>query len=280
MSVQIPTIAKLARTLQQHRVMNSIEAPLLRVSNISKSYGTLKALSCASFNLWPGEVMAIVGESGSGKSTLLNTIAAFDRPDTGQVEFQCSDGQMKNVHELTQSQQRFIARTEWGFVHQNSEQGLRMDVSAGANVGERLMGLGERNYSRIRNVAQQWLQRVEIDLSRIDDTPRVFSGGMRQRLQIARNLVTNPRLIFMDEPTSGLDVSVQARLLDLLRQLTSQMKLAVVIVTHDLAVARLLSHRMVVMQHGHIVEAGLTDQLLDDPQHAYTQLLVSSVLPP
>jgi putative phosphonate transport system ATP-binding protein len=121
---------------------------------------------------------------------------------------------------------------------------------------------------------------VEIDANRIDDTPQMFSGGMRQRLQIARNLVTQPRLVFMDEPTSGLDVSVQARLLDLLRQLNRHMQLAVVIVTHDLAVARLLAHRMVVMHRGSVVESGLTDQLLDDPQHPYTQLLVSSVLQP
>ena len=96
----------------------------------------------------------------------------------------------------------------------------------------------------------------------------------------ARNLVTQPRLVFMDEPTSGLDVSVQARLLDLLRQFTRQMQLAAIVVTHDLAVARLLAHRMVVMQRGRVVEAGLTDQVLDDPQHPYTQLLVSSVLQP
>ena len=92
--------------------------------------------------------------------------------------------------------------------------------------------------------------------------------------------MTKPRLIFMDEPTSGLDVSVQARLLDLLRELTQELRLAMVIVTHDLAVARLLAHRMAVMQRGRIVEMGLTDQVLDDPQHPYTQLLVSSVLQP
>jgi putative phosphonate transport system ATP-binding protein len=155
-----------------------------------------------------------------------------------------------------------------------------MDVSAGANVGERLMALGARHYGRIRGEAEEWLARVEMDAARIDDTPAVFSGGMRQRLQIARNLVTRPRLVFMDEPTSGLDVSVQARLLDLLRALTRELQLAAVVVTHDLAAARLLAHRMLVMKDGCIVEQGLTDQVLDDPQHPYTQLLVSSVLQP
>ncbi|MET0314497.1 MAG: ATP-binding cassette domain-containing protein, partial [Hansschlegelia sp.] len=120
--------------------------------------------------------------------------------------------------------------------------------------------------------------RVEIARNRIDDRPTDFSGGMRQRLQIARNLVTNPRLVFMDEPTSGLDVSVQARLLDLVRGLVADLGLAIVIVTHDLAVARLLSHRIVVMRRGRVVETGLTDQVLDDPRDAYSQLLVSSVL--
>ena len=120
--------------------------------------------------------------------------------------------------------------------------------------------------------------RVEIEAERIDDLPKSFSGGMRQRLQIARNLVTHPRLVFMDEPTSSLDVSVQARLLDLIRGLVSELGLAVIIVTHDLAVARLLSHRIMVMRHGRVIETGLTDQVLDDPREAYTQLLVSSVL--
>ena len=102
---------------------------------------------------------------------------------------------------------------------------------------------------------------------------------MRQRLQIARNLVTEPRLMFMDEPTGGLDVSVQARLLDLLRGLVTELGLAAVVVTHDLAVARLLSHRVMVMQGGRVIETGLTDQVLDDPHEPYTQLLVASILP-
>ena len=101
---------------------------------------------------------------------------------------------------------------------------------------------------------------------------------MRQRLQIARNLVTRPRLVLMDEPTSGLDVSVQARLLDLLRKLVTELGLAAIIVTHDLAVARLMSDRIMVMQRGRVIEEGLTDQVLDDPATSYAQLLVSSVL--
>lgn len=260
--------------------MSQEPTPLLQVRGISKSYGGRPALQQVSFDLWPGEVLAVVGESGSGKSTLLNAIAARSKPDAGSVQFLTRAGIAQEVFLMTEAEQRLLARTDWGFVHQNAADGLRMDVSAGANVGERLMGLGQRHYGRLRATACEWLERVEIDPARIDDTPRTFSGGMRQRLQIARNLVTEPRLIFMDEPTSGLDVSVQARLLDLLRQLTRKMQLAAVIVTHDLAVARLLAHRMVVMQRGHVIETGLTDQVLDDPQHPYTQLLVSSVLQP
>ena len=153
-----------------------------------------------------------------------------------------------------------------------------MGVSAGGNVGERLMAVGARHYGQIRGQAIDWLGRVEISEDRVDDRPGMFSGGMQQRLQIARNLVTGPRLVFMDEPTGGLDVSVQARLLDLLRGLVREMGLSAIIVTHDLAVVRLLADRLMVMKGGHVVEAGLTDQVLDDPQHGYTQLLVSSVL--
>jgi putative phosphonate transport system ATP-binding protein len=175
-------------------------------------------------------------------------------------------------------QRRRIRRTELGVVHQNPRDGLHLQISAGGNIGERLMASGWRHYGRIRTVAQAWLERVEIDPCRLDDLPSTFSGGMQQRLQIARSLVTNPRLVFMDEPTSGLDVSVQARLLDVLRRLVGELALSLVFVTHDLGVARLLAHRMMVMQRGEVIEMGLTDQVLDDPQHPYTQLLVSSIL--
>ncbi len=173
---------------------------------------------------------------------------------------------------------RRLHRSDWGFVHQDPRESLRMAVSAGGNIGERLMAQGARHYGNIRDQALDWLAQVEIDADRIDDLPRTFSGGMLQRLQIARVLVTHPRLVFMDEPTGGLDVSVQARLLDLIRTLVSRFGVAAVLVTHDIAVARLLAQRIMVMQRGRVVETGLTDQVLDDPRHPYTQLLVSSVL--
>jgi putative phosphonate transport system ATP-binding protein len=188
------------------------------------------------------------------------------------------DGRVSALDDLSEAERRLLMRTDWGFVHQDSRDGLRMGVSGGANVGERLMAVGDRHYGHIRKAAENWLKEVEIPIDRIDDSPWAYSGGMRQRLQIARNLVTSPRLVFMDEPTGGLDVSVQARLLDLIRGLVRRLGLSVILVTHDLAVARLLSSRMMVMQGGRVIETGLTDQILEDPQAPYTQLLVSSIL--
>lgn len=254
------------------------ERPLLAVERLTKFYGRRIGCADVSFELWPGEVLAVVGESGSGKTTLLNCVASRLPATSGVVGYRMRDGEMRDLATLAEAERRLLMRTDWGFVHQNPADGLRMTVSAGANVGERLMAIGARHYGQIRDTAQDWLGRVEIAADRIDDEPRAFSGGMRQRLQIARNLVTAPRLVFMDEPTGGLDVSVQARLLDLLRGLVADLGLAAIIVTHDLAVARLLSHRMMVMKDGRVIEHGLTDRVLDDPQAAYTQLLVSSIL--
>jgi len=252
--------------------------PLFQVKGLSKNYGTHIGCRDVNFDLYPGEVMWTVGESGSGKSTLLNCMAGHLTPDAGQVMFDTRAEGMKDTLEMSEPERRMLSRTDWAFVHQHARDGLRMNVSAGGNVGERLMAVGARHYGEIRDTAIDWLDRVEIKESRIDDRPSAFSGGMQQRLQIARNLVTGPRLVFMDEPTGGLDVSVQARLLDLLRSLVREMGLSAIIVTHDLAVVRLLADRLMVMKDGHVVESGLTDQVLDDPQHGYTQLLVSSVL--
>jgi putative phosphonate transport system ATP-binding protein len=258
----------------------SHDRPLLHVRGLSKRYGRQVGCLDVGLDLWPGEVLGLVGESGSGKTTVLGCLSGRLCPDTGIVEFTTRDGETADVLRMAEAARRKLLRTDWGIVHQNPRDGLRMSVTAGGNVSERLMAIGIRHYGGLRKAARTWLDEVEIDEDRLDDLPDTFSGGMLQRLQIARNLVTRPRLVLMDEPTGGLDVSVQARLLDLLRGLVSDLGLSAVIVTHDLAVARLLAHRLAVMRRGQVVETGLTDQVLDDPQHPYTQLLVSSVLQP
>jgi len=250
---------------------------LLTATNVTRTFGGRGGCRDISLALWPGEVLGIVGESGSGKTTLLRTLAGFDRPDSGHITFHLA-GKPIDLYGMDEASRRALMRTEWGMVHQNPRDGLRLDVSAGANIGESLMAKGERHYGHIRKSACDWLARVEIDPARIDDNPKSFSGGMQQRLQIARVLVARPRLVLMDEPTGGLDVSVQARLLDLLRVLVRDLGIAAIVVTHDLAVARLLTDRLIVMKNSEIIEEGLTDQVLDDPHHAYTQLLTSSVL--
>jgi putative phosphonate transport system ATP-binding protein len=252
--------------------------PLLRVRNLTHAFGHILACADVSFELHSGEVLGVVGESGSGKTTLLNCLSARLTPTNGIVEYALRGRGLTDIYALSEPERRLLLRTDWGVVTQNPRDGLRMNVSAGGNVGERLMAVGARHYGAIRHEAEDWLTKVELDLGRMDDKPKHFSGGMQQRLQIARTLVTKPRLVFMDEPTGGLDVSVQARLLDLLRGLVRELRLSAIIVTHDLAVARLLADRLMVMKDGRVVETGLTDQVLDDPHHPYTQLLVSSVL--
>ena len=254
--------------------------PLLSVRGLTKNYGSRVGCCGVEFDLFPGEVLGIVGESGSGKTTVLASCSGRLSGVTGSIQYTDRGGQLTEVTSADEVELRRLARTEWGFVTQNARDGLRMRVSAGANIAERLMDLGTRHYGSLRATATDWLDRVEISADRVDDLPRQFSGGMQQRLQIARTLAPGPRLVFLDEPTGGLDVSVQARLLDLLRSLVHDLGLAAVIVTHDLGVARLLADRLLVMQGGDVVEQGLTDRVLDDPRHAYTQLLVSSVLVP
>jgi len=177
--------------------------PLLQVQGITKRYGARVGCLDVSFDLWPGEVMGIVGESGSGKSTLLACLAGQLRPDAGRVIFDVRERGPVDVLGMSEPERRWLARTDWAHVHQNPRDGLRMGVSAGGNVGERLMALGARHYGQIRDSAIDWLGRVEIAADRVDDKPTAFSGGMQQRLQIARNLVTGPRLVFMDEPTGA-----------------------------------------------------------------------------
>ncbi len=251
---------------------------IIKITDLTKSFGNIIACSSITLEVYPGEIVGIVGESGSGKTTLLKCASGLYKPDSGEVIFRSDDNYVQNICNISEPDLRQLMRTDWSFIHQNPRDGLRMNISAGGNIGEKLMAIGNRHYGNIREAAAAWLEKVEIDSSRIDELPSNFSGGMQQRLQIARCLITEPKLIYMDEPTGGLDVSVQAKILDLIKKLVEELNIAAVIVTHDLGVVRLLADRVLVMKDGHIVEQGITDQVLDDPHHAYTQLLVSSII--
>src|SRR5579864_1690711 len=187
-SAPIPTIANAARrpaiaaakarrpTRTRHMVdVRNDDQPLLVADGLSKSYGRLIACQDVSFALYPGEVLAIVGESGSGKTTLLQLLSAQLAPTSGRVCYRMRDGVLRDLASLGEAERRFLYRTDWGYVHQDPALGLRMAVSAGANVGERLMSVGWNNYGRIRDTASSWLDRVEIDTRRIDDAPRTYS---------------------------------------------------------------------------------------------------------
>jgi putative phosphonate transport system ATP-binding protein len=237
------------------------------------------ACSGVDFELFPGEVLGFVGESGSGKSTLLRCLNFEDIPDDGQMLHRDIEGGGVNLFSLSAQRKRWVQAHFMGLVHQSPHLGLNLALSAGANVAERLLVLnGTPTFRTIRERALSLLDRVQMPVQRIDEVARAFSGGMQQRVQIAKALAPHPGLLLLDEPTSGLDVSVQASVLDLIASLQRETGVSILIVSHDLGVIRLLTHRTIVMRMGQIVEHGLSDQVLEDPQHPYTQQLVTSTL--
>jgi len=246
-------------------------------TNICPHCGSIVAVADVSFRLHKGEVLGIMGESGSGKSSLVRLLYFDDKPTSGRAIFH-DDGKRFDLFALNEAQQLRLRDTRMGMVYQNPLLGLNFDISAGGNIAERLLMSDELSYRRIRETARMLLSRTEVPPVRMDELPRTFSGGMQQRVQIARALATGAPLLFLDEVTTGLDLSVQARILDLILELQEITGVSMLVVTHDLGVVRHLTTRTIVMQYGRIIEAGLTDQILEDPQAAYTQQLVSSAL--
>lgn len=245
-------------------------------SNICPVCGSVVACAEVSFDVMNGEILGIVGESGSGKSTIVRCLYYDEEPSEGEAYMSCC-GDM-NIFDVSSQKKREIRNLYIGMVYQNPQLGLRLDITAGGNIAEKLLAANWRNVADIRERAEELLERTEIPVKRMDEAPKNFSGGMQQRVQIAKALANNPDILLLDELTTGLDVSVQAKILDLIKHIRRSTDAGMVLITHDLGVVRLLADRTIVMKNGRIVESGLTDQILEDPQHEYTQLLVNSVL--
>lgn len=246
-------------------------------TNICPHCGSVVAAHNVSFDLYKGEILGIMGESGSGKSTSVKNLFFDEEPTRGEATFFDGDKEF-DLFALNAQQKRHLRNHRFGMVYQNPVLGLNFNVSAGGNIAERLLMSSLSNYSEIRNRATELLKRTEVLTERMDEMPKNFSGGMQQRVQIAKALATNPPLLFLDEVTTGLDLSVQAAILDLIMEIQRESHTAMIVVTHDLGVIRLLAGRTIVMKYGRIIESGLTDQILEDPQQSYTQRLVASAL--
>lgn len=218
-----------------------------------------------------------MGESGSGKSTIVKMLFFDEEPSLGEAVF-FDDERQWDLFNVNAAEQRWLRNHRFGIVYQNPHLGLNFNFSAGGNIAERLLMSDLAHYGQIRERARDLLTRTEVMPERMDESPKKFSGGMQQRVQIAKALSTSPPVLFLDEVTTSLDLSVQARILDLILEIQQELRTAMIAVTHDLGVIRLLATRTIVMKNGRIVEAGLTDQILEDPQHAYTQQLVASAL--
>lgn len=246
--------------------------------NICPVCGTVHAVRDVSLEVHPGEILGIVGESGSGKSTLMQCLYFDQDPTEGDMRVAPYDDGAANCFEISRQQKRFIRDRIFGMVYQNPYLGLRMSFSALSNIAEKQIAAGCRSVERMVARGEELLERVRIPLRRAQDAPRDFSGGMQQRVQIAKALSNEPPVLFLDEVTTGLDLSVQARVLDLILSLRRDLGVSMVVVSHDLGVIRLLADRTIVMLDGRVIEHGLTDQIMQDPQHAYTQELVYSLL--
>ncbi len=249
-----------------------------RIRNYCSICRTVYAVNEVSFSLYPGEVLGIVGESGSGKSTLMQCLYFDQDVTSGEAYLNDYGNGQKNIFAQSSQQKRYIRNHLLGKVYQNPVLGLKMNFSSIGNIAEKLIAAGVRQAGQMEARGMELLTRVKIPVHRMKEPPHKFSGGMQQRVQIAKALSNRPPILLLDEVTTGLDLSVQANVLDMIKELQRDLRISMILVSHDLGVIRMMSDRTMVMLDGQVVEEGLTDQILEDPQHAYTQQLVQSLL--
>jgi peptide/nickel transport system ATP-binding protein len=261
-------------------VVAANSAPLMSVEGIGKTFqlpkrkgepSAFQALTDVSFEIYPGQTLAIVGESGSGKSTTLRIALGLEQATKGRVIF---DG--RDVTRLSWSEFRPL-RQRMQLVQQNPFAALDPRMSIFDSVIEPLVSFGRLKGRELEQAARQLMARVHLPVTFLDRLPRELSGGQRQRVAIARALALQPELLLLDEPVSALDVSVQAQILDLLSELQSELGLAYLLVSHDLAVVASVAHNVLVLREGKVVEQGTVDQVFLQPQAAYTQQLLAAV---
>ncbi len=252
--------------------------PLLKVENLTTVFGPVVAVNDVSFELRKGETLGLVGESGSGKSvTAFSIIRLVQEP--GQVTGGTIRFQGKDLLALPEDEMRQVRGAGIGFVFQEPMAALNPVMRVGAHIAEALTVHGLASRAAARGRAIELLRAVKIvdPERRVDDYPHQLSGGMRQRVMMAIALACRPPLIIADEPTTALDVTVQAQILDLLREMKRQFDLSLLLITHDFGVIAETADRVAVMHRGKIVEQGAVRDILRNPQHPYTRGLLDSI---
>ncbi|OYU31963.1 MAG: peptide ABC transporter ATP-binding protein [Comamonadaceae bacterium PBBC2] len=250
-------------------------SPLLQVHNLCVDFPqgrgkVFQALKGVSLGIHPGETVGLVGESGSGKTTLGRVVLGLTEATTGQVLF---DGE--DITHASRARRRTLGR-DIQVVFQDPYGSLNPARTVGDTLAEPLLGDKTLSHADIAQRIAEVLQRVGMPTDTAQRYPGQFSGGQRQRIAIARAVIAKPRLIVCDEPVSALDLSVQAQVLNLLKELQQSMGLAMLFISHDLTVVRHVSHRTVVLYRGDIVEQGDAAQVHDQPQHPYTRALLAA----
>ncbi len=266
------------------------QTPLLEVSGLAVDYaprgapwrlgapGRVRALEDVSFALEHGETLALVGQSGSGKSSIARALLGLVRPSAGRVLYRPGpEAAAVDLLALGARARRAVQR-ELGLVFQDPYQSLNPRLPVGEAVAEPVRVLGRMSARAARAHAARLFERVGLEPGALERFPHEFSGGQRQRIAIARALALTPRLVVLDEAVSALDVAIRAQILALLDELQRELGLAYLFITHDLALARALAERVVVLAEGRVVESGAVSEVLEHPRHPATQRLVKAIL--